>query len=1562
MINGQTYYYNITAHSLQGEGAHSATVSAMPLNVPSAPTSPLATPATGQMSLSWSPPYNDGGSSVSGYRIYRGTSSSLLLYLKDSTQTSATDTGLSNGQTYYYQISAVNAVGEGARCSVFSGILASPPGPLQDLQAVPSDSKVTLTWAVPTDNGGSPITGYTVCRSLVSGQETVLLTVTGTTYQDTNLVNGVTYYYQVMAVNAMGAGHVSNEISSVPAAVLGPPTSIAAAPSDSAISLSWTAPVNTGGSPAVSYKIYRGTSSTTQLFLVSVTQSSYLDTGLTNGQSYYYKISSVNAVGEGAQSATVSATPFSIPSSPLSLAALAGNGGVSLSWAAPLSNGGASILRYHVYWSESATGPWTMIDTLNTGLVYAHTGLTNGHTYYYQVAAVNVAGEGPRTPVVSATPRTVPSAPALISATGGTGNVTLVWTAPASDGGSPVTKYSVYRGISAGSEMPLRDAGTSLNFVDSSVSPGVTYYYMLTAWNSQGESLRSNEVVGTPFGVPSAPLSLTGSAADSSISLQWSAPASDGGSPVTAYKVFFGTASGIYSSNQTVSSLSFLHTSLTNGVRYYYAVSAISAVGSGPLSDEFSAVPMSNPSAPQSVTALPGVQQISLSWAVPLTNGGSNITGYKVYRGPTAMSQSLIAVLGPSLHYTDTQLSNGTVYHYSVVAINSKGDSLPSSDAYAKTSSVPAVPAAFTVAPGDSQASLFWSAPADNGGSAVTSFNVYRSTILGTYVRIANTASLSYSDPGLANGQQYYYSVAAVNAVGEGPMTSQASMVPVAVPGQPTQLSAAPGVKSVTLSWSAPASDGGSPVLGYHILRGIAPGLEAQYTDVGSRQYPDLSLNDGSTFYYQVVAYNALGDGAASAEAYATTFSLPGAPSFLHASVSDRQVSLQWSAPVSNGGSAILYYTVYRGDSSGSMSIQTSTSSTSFNDLGLTNGHFYYYAVSATNAVGEGPSAAPITAVPSMTPSVPLHLTSAGGVKLVSLSWSAPADNGGTAVTSYRIYRSLTEGGPYQPVAYVGSTTYTDAPLGNGVHYYYRVSAVNSAGEGAFAGTNTTTAPVPAAPTLQANLSGLAAHLSWSNSAGATSYQIYRGTAAGQESSFLSVTGNTYVDGPFAAGTTYYYYVTGVNVTGEGLPSNEVVAALVTVPSVPTNLVAMMSVGKTVLSWNAPTNSGGSPLRSYQVLRGLSHGTEALIGTSDSTTFNDTNMTTGQRYFYQVKATNVAGTSPASNEASIVYVDTFTAPHLTATAGLGIVTLAWGQPSMTNGNTLTGYNVYRGTASGSETLLIGVNVTGMVDTGVTVGVTYYYRISSVTTAEEGPLSNEVSATPFTYPGTPTAFTASGSDGSALLNWSAPLTDGYTPILGYHVLRGMDPGNLSQVAEVTQTGYKDTGAVSGNTYYYIIAAFNAAGDGNATPVQSVAVQAKADPPIGLTAIYADGKITLTWDPPTGVNVFTYSIYRGNESGGETYLVNCPTTKWVDTNVTGGKTYYYQVSATTLRGESQMSDEAKAAVLSSANQAAQPGALLDQMWFRIVIIMTILVIGFFSFVLFVRKGKVRVKRDR
>ncbi len=1558
--NGQTYYYYVTAHNVNGEGAPSSTVSDMPLNVPSAPTAPTATSGIGQMIIGWNPPYNEGGSPVTNYRIYRGTSASLLLFLKDSAQTTATDSGLSNGQTYFYQISAVNAVGEGTKCAVFQGTLASAPGPLLDLQAVASDSKVTLTWTAPSDNGGSPVTGYIVYRSVASGEENVLQPVTATTYLDLNLVNGVTYYYQVSAVNAVGEGQPSSEVACTPAAVLGPPTSITAVPSNSVISMSWTAPANTGGSTASSYKIYRGTSATTLLFLASVTLTSYQDTGLTNGQIYFYKISSVNSVGEGAQSSAVGATPFSTPSVPLSLTGTSGNGGVSLDWSPPFSNGGSSVLRYHIYWSDSATGPWTMIDTLSAGTVYAHSGLTNGQTYYYQVAAVNSAGEGPRTATASATPHTVPSAPAIISATGGTGNVTLTWTAPASDGGSALTKYSVYRGTSSGSETFLRDAGQSLTVIDNTVSAGTTYYYRVTVWNSQGESPRSNGASATTFGAPTPPTALTCTAGDSLISLHWDAPGSDGGSSVLAYRVFFGSSPGVYSANQTVSSNSFLHGSLTNGVRYFYAVAAINSVGQGPLSAESSAVPMTNPTAPQSLLATAGVRQIYLSWQPPLVNGGSNVTGYKLYRGPTATSHSLIAVLGPEREFTDTGLLNGTTYHYSVSAINSQGESLRSLESSARTNSVPTVPTGLSVTAGNSQATLSWSAPSDNGGSAIGSYGIYRSTVQGSYVLVANTASLIYTDPGLTNGQRYYYAVSAVNPVGEGPRTVQLSVLPASIPSEPQWLMATPGVKSITLSWTAPTTDGGSPLLGYHILRGNAPGSETQYADVGTTSFADSSLDDGETHYYEVIAYNAIGNGPASDEVYATTLSLPSAPTFLQATVSDRSVSLHWSEPVNGGGTPIAYYSLYQGDSPSSMSLLTSISSRSYDVSGLVNGHLYYFAVSATNAVGEGSLTTPLSAMPSKTPSVPLQFASVAGIRQVALSWSAPTDNGGAAITGYHLYRSLTETGSYDFVVSLGATSYTDTQLNNGAKYYYRLAAVNSAGEGPYAETSATTYSIPEPSVLNATVSGLDVHLTWSASESATSYRIYRGDVSGEETYLRSALTLGYVDGPFASGRTLYYYVTSVNVTGESAHSNEASVTIVTPPSAPTDLTAEIAGTKAVLRWEAPSNHGSSPTLTYQVLRGPTHGSEVPIGTSTTTTYNDTTIVSRERYYYQVKAVNSAGTSAPSNEVTLLYSNTFTAPVLTVSAGIERVLLRWTVPSQTNGYPLTGYQVYRGSTSGSETFLIAVNVTEMTDTSVIAGQTYYYQVRGTTAVETGPASNEGSATPYTYPGVPASFVATPAERSANLNWSVPTSDGFSPILGYHVFRGVTVSNLSQVASVTTLRHLDVGLAAGTTYYYRVAAFNAAGDGNLSSPLAITTPIVIDPPIGLTATGAEGKITLVWNQPAGANVFTYSIFRGNGTGEEVFLINYPATSWVDFNVTAGQNYYYRVSALTMNGESQMSEEAVASP--KASHVDPHDGLLDQMWFRVLIIMGILAGGFFSFILFVRKGTLRVRRDR
>ena len=177
------------------------------------------------------------------------------------------------------------------------------PPPAPSLTANAGDGQVSLSWT-PNGDGGSPITSYKVYRD--GG---LLTTTTATSYTDNAVVNGVTYSYQVSAVNALGEGTKSAPQSATPHAITvpGAPTGLSAShsggPKSGKIALSWSAPANDGGAAITNYRIYRGTTSGGETLLTTVGNVlSYLDTGLTQGTTYYYKVAAVNSVGTGAQS------------------------------------------------------------------------------------------------------------------------------------------------------------------------------------------------------------------------------------------------------------------------------------------------------------------------------------------------------------------------------------------------------------------------------------------------------------------------------------------------------------------------------------------------------------------------------------------------------------------------------------------------------------------------------------------------------------------------------------------------------------------------------------------------------------------------------------------------------------------------------------------------------------------------------------------------------------------------------------------------------------------------------------------------------------------------------------------------------------------------------------------------------------------------------------------------------------------------------------------------------------------------------------------------------------
>ena len=152
---------------------------------------------------------------------------------------------------------------------------------------------------------------------------------------------------------------------------------------------------------------------------------------------------------------------------------------------------------------------------------------------------------------------------------------------------------------------------------------------------------------------------------------------------------------------------------------------------------------------------------------------------------------------------------------------------------------------------------------------------------------------------------------------------------------------------------------------------------------------------------------------------------------------------------MNDGGSPIQAFWIYRGPTPGSLSFLGAVGPVlSFPDLGVTNGATYFYAVSGVNAIGEGALSDVTSATPAAAPAAPRSLQATADVERAALLWLPPLSDGGSPVTSYRLYRGTAPGSLAALAEIASGTSFTDAPLGAGVTYYYEVTAVNARGEG----------------------------------------------------------------------------------------------------------------------------------------------------------------------------------------------------------------------------------------------------------------------------------------------------------------------------------------------------------------------------------------------------------------------------------------------------------------------------------------------------------------------------------
>ena len=532
LSTGTTYIFRVSAINAIGTGnpspesvATPTSSSSPPKNIPPNPPTGLAATASSgtQVNLSWSPPASNGGYPVSGYKILYSLDSGSFTTLTANTGTTATSyshTGLSSGHAYTYQVFAINSAGTSNGSNTASAIPTlvntAPYPPAGLVASTSSPTSISLSWTVPSNNGGSSITGYKIEAKIGTGAYSILVANTGTaatSYVNTGLITGTTYTYRVSAINAIGTSGPSNEASATPAQTLIPTGVIATAVSPTEIDLSWIGPSQTYGQPIGGYRIDQKFSGGTFDSIVDNTgqTTSYQIKNLVTGKTYTFVVIALyTGGGESNPSSEVSATPTStsappagsntgtdtgtntpspaLPDPPTGLNITKSSPtSVQISWISPSNNGKPSVTGYKVEY-KIGSGAWTTLVS-NTGVTnaYLHTGITVG-TYTYRVSSINSVGTGNPSSEASITIQDNTPPPPPVQSSGGLMSVTgTSYSVNYNIVGGKVTAMSVDPStFSLQVQMQSTTGGTlSLNLprelIDAKKTDGTDDFYLVTA-------------------------------------------------------------------------------------------------------------------------------------------------------------------------------------------------------------------------------------------------------------------------------------------------------------------------------------------------------------------------------------------------------------------------------------------------------------------------------------------------------------------------------------------------------------------------------------------------------------------------------------------------------------------------------------------------------------------------------------------------------------------------------------------------------------------------------------------------------------------------------------------------------------------------------------------------------------------------------------------------------------------------------------------------------------------------------------------------------------------------
>ena len=801
------------------------------------------------------------------------------------------------------------------------------------------------------------------------------------------------------------------------------------------------------------------------------------------GQSFYYNYGWRDMVESMGGNVRIKAYTDDVqiqkPSAPSGLSVSNTIASLTLKWNVVTDATGYEIYR------AGTDGKYSKITTV-TSTSYVDTNVKNNTQYSYKIKAYNAAGASAFSTAASLKKTQISVSKLKADANGST--VQLSWTG----GVTGAEGYVIYRRTEGGSYDEI--GRTSGNTYSNTISAGIKYYYAVAVYSGSRTEDKCPEV-GVMYLVAPSGLSVSNTIA--SLTLKWNAVKG-----ATGYEIYRAGTDGKYSKITTVTSTSYVDTSVKNNAQYSYKIKAYNTACTSAFSTAASLkktqISVSN------LKADANGSKVQLSW----TGGVTGAEGYVIYRRTEGGSYTEIGRTAGNT-YSDT-ISAGIKYYYAVAVYSGSRTEGKCPEVGVMYLTEPAVTGASNITSG---VQVKWSQV-----TGATGYIVYHKGAGKGWARIADIkdgSTVNYTDTTAASGTTYTYTVRAYNKDTMSDWNSTKSLMRIS----DTTLTGASNITSgVQVKWSQVT--GATGYIVYRKGAGKGWGRIADIKSGSTVSYTDTTAASGTTYTYTVRAYNGstMGDWhSAKSLMRISDTTLTGASNITYG------VQVKWSKVT--GATGYIVYRKGAGKGWGRIADIKSGSTVSYTDTTAASGTTYTYTVRAYNGstMGDWHSAKSLMRISDTT------LTGASNITYgVQVKWSKV-----TGATGYIVYRKGAGKG-WARIADIknGSTvSYTDTTAASGTTYTYTVRAYNGSTMGDWHSTKSVKRLSDPKLTSASKVSG-GINVRWTGVTGATGYIVYRKSGSGSWGRIADIkSGSTvsYTDRTAKAGTTYTYTVRAYN-------------------------------------------------------------------------------------------------------------------------------------------------------------------------------------------------------------------------------------------------------------------------------------------------------------------------------------------------------------------------------------------------------------------------------------------------